>query len=172
MTDQSTETCHTIGCAQRLRLATWNCGGLSYTQRTLCDELGYDVLALTETHDAGRLMPSRRFAVGEPAPARDSDSGVALLLSERTAARVTHTGSIGSRIIHVRLRATANNLLIVCVYVPHDQRRHPSHADTLAELEALLENAPRCDCLLVMGDLNCRLPRSHGKRTGRWCIHT
>ena len=23
-----------------------------------------------------------------------------------------------------------------------------------------------------MGDLNCRLPRSHGKRTGRWCIHT
>ena len=23
-----------------------------------------------------------------------------------------------------------------------------------------------------MGDLNCRLPRSYGKRTGRWCIHT
>ena len=23
-----------------------------------------------------------------------------------------------------------------------------------------------------MGDRNCRLPRSHGKRTVRWCIHT
>ena len=68
MADQSTET-RTVGCAQRLRLATWNCGGLSYTQRVLCDELGYDVLALTETHDTGRLTPSRRFAVGEPAPA-------------------------------------------------------------------------------------------------------
>ena len=171
MADQSTET-RTVGCAQRLRLATWNCGGLSYAQRALCDELGYDVLALTETHDTGRLTPSRRFAVGEPAPAGDSASGVALLLSERTAACVTHTGCIGSRIVYVRLRAAANNMFIVCVYVPHDQRRHPSSADTLTELEALLENAPRGDCLLVMGDLNCRLPRSHGKRTGRWCIHT
>ena len=109
MADQSTET-RTVGCAQRLRLATWKCGGLSYTQRVLCDELGYDVLALTETHDTGRLTPSRRFAVGEPAPAGDSASGVALLLSERTAACVTHTGCIGSRIVYVRLRAAANNL--------------------------------------------------------------
>ena len=172
MADQSTET-RTVGCAQRFRLATWNCGGLSYTQRVLCDELGYDVLALTETHDTGRLTPSRRFAVGEPAPAGDSASGVALFfIGADSRLRHTHTGCIGSRIVYVRLRAAANNLFIVCVYVPHDQRRHPSRADTLAELEALLENAPRGDCLLVMGDLNCRLPRSHGKRTGRWCIHT
>ena len=33
----------------------------------LCDELGYDVLALTETHDTGKLTASRRFVVGEPA---------------------------------------------------------------------------------------------------------
>ena len=110
--------------------------------------------------------------VGEPAPAGDSASGVALLLSERTAACITHSGCIGSCIVNVRLRAAANNLLIVCVYVPHDQRWHPSRADTFAELEALLERAPRGDCLLVMGDLNCRLPRSLDKRTCRWCIHT
>ena len=132
MADQSTET-RTVGCAQRLRLATWNCGGLSYTQQVLCDELGYDVLALTETNDTGRLTPSRRFAVGEPSPAGDSASGVAQLLSERPATYVAHTGCIGSRIVYVRLRAAANNLFIVCVYVPHDQRRHPSRADTLAE---------------------------------------
>ena len=71
----------------------------------------------------------------------------------------------------MRLRAAPNNPCIVCVYVPHDQRLHLSRANTLAELEALLKNAPRGDCLLVMGDLNCRLPRSHGKRTGRWCVH-
>ena len=110
--------------------------------------------------------------VGEPAPAGDSASGVALLLSERTAACITHSGWVGSRIVYVRLRAAASNLFIVCVYVPHDQRRNPSRADTFAELEALLESAPRGYCLLVMGDLNCRLPRSHCKRTGRWCIHT
>ena len=89
----------------------------------LCDELGYDVLGLTETHDTGRLTANRRFVVGEPAPAGDSASGVALLLSERTAACITHSGCVGSRIVYVRLRAAANNLFIVCVYVPHDQRR-------------------------------------------------
>ena len=73
MADQSTGT-DTIGCAQRLRLGTWNCVGLSYTQRVLCDELGYDVLGLTETHDTGRLTASRRFVLGEPAPAGDSAS--------------------------------------------------------------------------------------------------
>ena len=82
MADQSTDT-DTIGCAQRLRLGTWNCGGLSFTQRVLCDELGYDVRALTETHDTGRLTESRRFVVGESVPAGDSASAVALLLLER-----------------------------------------------------------------------------------------
>ena len=169
MADQSTET-RTVGCAQRLRLATWNCGGLSYTQRALCDELGYDVFALTETHDTGRLTPSRRFAVGEPAPAGDSVSGVALLLSERTAACVTHT------------LAALGHALFMCDCEPPPKTCSSSvftfHTTsdgiraTLAELEALLENAPRGDCLLVMGDLNCRLPRSYGNRTGRWCIHT
>ena len=104
MADQPTGT-DTIGCAQRLRLGTWNCGGLSYIQRVLCDELGYDVLGLTETgHDTGRLMANRRFVVGEPAPAGDSAFGVAMHLSERTAACITHSGCIGSRIVYVRLR--------------------------------------------------------------------
>ena len=93
MADQSTGT-DTIGCAQRLRLGTWNCGGLSYTQRVLCDELGYDVLGLTETHDTGRLMANRRFVVGEPAPAGDSASGVALLSSS---VFTFHTTSDGIR---------------------------------------------------------------------------
>ena len=72
-------------------------------ERVLCDELGYDVLGLTETHDTGRLTASRRFVLGEPAPAGDSASGVALLLSERTAACITHSGCVGSRIVYLRL---------------------------------------------------------------------
>ena len=85
MADQSTET-HTRGCAQQLRLAPWNCGGLGYTQHVLCDQLGYDVLALTETHDTGRLTASRRFVVGQPATAGDSASGVAPPASHTVAA--------------------------------------------------------------------------------------
>ena len=171
----------------------------------LCDELGYDVLGLTETHDTGRLIANRRFVVGEPAPAGDSASGVAMLLSERTAACITQwlhwvphclceTASRRQQPVHrLCLRSTTPAAVwqrrncqpgrghesLARLYWSRDlrdirkkKRRHPSRADTFAELEALLESAPRGDCLLVMGDPNCRLPRSHGKRTGRWCIHT
>ena len=69
----------------KLKLATWNCGGRSYTQRELCAQLGYDILALTDTHDAGNLRPSKRFMTGDTAPAEDNYAGVAMLLSDRAA---------------------------------------------------------------------------------------
>ena len=43
-----------ISMGGKLKLATWNCGGLSYSQRELCAQLGYDIVALTETHDSGQ----------------------------------------------------------------------------------------------------------------------
>ena len=48
-----------IQVGDKIRLATWNCGGLSFTQREICSELGYDILALTETHDTGSIRPSK-----------------------------------------------------------------------------------------------------------------
>ena len=68
-----------------IKVATWNCGGLSYTIREMCSELKYDILALTETHDKGQLTNNRNFITSEPAPPNDSFSGVALLLSDRIA---------------------------------------------------------------------------------------
>ena len=42
---------HHFHMGDKIKLATWNCGGLSFTQQALCVKLGYDLLALTETHD-------------------------------------------------------------------------------------------------------------------------
>ena len=47
----------------------------------LCSELGYDILALTETHDTGSLRPSKTFVTGDIAPKDDSYAGVAILMS-------------------------------------------------------------------------------------------
>ena len=33
-----------IQVGDKIRLATWNCGGISFTQRELCIVLGYDIL--------------------------------------------------------------------------------------------------------------------------------
>ena len=42
---------HQLKLGKHLKLSTWNCGGLTFTQRQLCQELGYNMLALTETHE-------------------------------------------------------------------------------------------------------------------------
>ena len=82
---------HRLKLGQQLKIGTWNCGGLSYTQKQLCQELEYDILALTETHDKGTLQKSNNFITGEPAPANDSFSGVALSLSDRDAKCVMYS---------------------------------------------------------------------------------
>ena len=57
-----------IHVGDKIRLATWNCDRLSFTQRELCSELGYDILVLTETHDTGSLRPSKTVVTGDIAP--------------------------------------------------------------------------------------------------------
>ena len=74
-----------------LKIATWNCGGLSFTTRELCKDLQYDILVLTETHNSGDLNASKNFIQSEQAPTTDSYSGVAMLLSDRVAKCVSHT---------------------------------------------------------------------------------
>ena len=111
----------------QLKFATWNCGGLSYTVRELCKDLKYDVLALTETHDKGTLKGTRNFIPGKPAPETDSFSGVALLLSDRVAKCVTHTGNCGSRILYARIKAMPCDLFIIGVYVPRTKREKAIH---------------------------------------------
>ena len=155
----------------KIRLATWNCGGLSFTQRELCSELGYDILALTETHDTGSLRPSKTFVTGDIAPKDDSYAGVAILMSQRIARNVLYSGCCGARIVFFRVKASPCNLFVVSVYVPHSGRQAPSASDTLAELEALLSKVHQHDCVVLLGDFNAKLARHTDKMTGRWCIH-
>ena len=108
-----------IQVGDKIRLATWNCGGLSFTQR-----------ALTETHDTGSLRPSKTFVTGDIAPKDDSYAGVAILMSQRIARNVLYSGCCGARIVFVRVKASPCNLFVVSVYVPHSGRQAPSASDT------------------------------------------
>ncbi len=38
------------GGSSELRIEAWNCGGLSNVTMTMCKDLGFDILALSETH--------------------------------------------------------------------------------------------------------------------------
>ena len=160
-----------IGCAEQLRMATWNCGGLTFTTKQLCTDLEYDILGITETHDKGALAATSNFITAELAPENDSFAGVALLLSQRVTKSVMNSGCIGSRIVFARIRAAICNIFAICVYIPHSNHTNPSRADTLADLNKLLLNISPADCIMILGDFNSILPRSHDKLAAKWCVH-
>ena len=142
------------------------------TQRDLCAEYGYDILVLTETHDKGTLKNSRNFITAEAAPESDSFSGVAIQLSDQAAKCVVHSGSCGSRIVYAKIRSSPCDLFVIGVYVPHKMRKaRPFAADTLKLLETLLAKVNTNDCVIILGDFNCKLGRNIAKLTGKWCVH-
>ena len=126
--------------SSQLKLGTWNCGGLSYTQRELCRGLNYDLLVLTETHDKGTFQNTKDYISREHAPKSDPYSGVALLLSTRLSNCVLHIRSNGLRVVFTRIRAEPCNLFIIGVYMPHSQRKKPPFfSDTMTRFEEVLK---------------------------------
>ena len=150
-----------------LRLATWNCGGLTGAALGLADDLGYDVLALTETHDRGKFGSD--LFTGEVPDDGDRSAGVAIMLSKRTRRAVMFSGAVASRLAFVRLKGVVFNLFIIAAYIPHSGRKEPSMEEIYDELDKLLRRVPSRDCVILMGDFNSKLKRNVQGVTGRWC---
>ena len=56
--------------------------------------------------------------------------------------------------------------------MPHSHRKNAPFAnDTLAQLEEVLAKVHSNDCVMVLGDFNCKLARNVPNLTGRWCVH-
>ena len=62
----------------------------------MCRDLEYDALVLTDTHDKGSLSSSKHFITADKASDNDPFAGVAILLSDKLAKCVRHTGYLGS----------------------------------------------------------------------------
>ena len=81
-------------------------------------------------------------------------SGVGILLSQRFAAKVLAQGSVGSRIVWVRIDGPVCPLFIVCVYVRHKYKKTaPLATDVIEQLDDLLSNCKKLkstDCIVVM----------------------
>ena len=167
-----------------VKMAFWNPWGLCNERLNYCKSLDFDVLGLAELHNVQNKKAWRKKYWITSADAKvdeesgkcpDPASGVAILLSQQFSTRILAQGSVGSRIVWVRLDGPVCPLFIVCVYIPHKYRKTaPQAADTIAELSSLLSNCKKLkptDCVIIMGDLNCELPRNIQGYTGRWFMN-
>ena len=152
-----------------LKIATWNCQGLSKIKKDIAKKLDKDILCLTETH---KWRDRENDTIYSDCPSEpDSWSGVALLINKRISRYVIDSGCVGSRITFCRLQGNITNYLVIGIYIPHQKKENPCQSDIYNELEAVLLRAGRHDCIIIMGDFNSRLSRNEPGFVGRWCIH-
>ena len=102
----------------------------------------------------------------------DCFSGVALMISDRTARNLTFSGSVSSRILLARFRGRYTNLTIIVVYMPTSMRSNPSQEDTYKDLRQVLNQISKHDAVILTGDFIAKLAQGPDAHVGRWCIHT
>ena len=126
-----------------LTMATWNTRSLSFERFLYCQNLGFDILAVTELWRSARKFtndtvsftcskPRLNAITGDPVYPDDRAAGVGILLSERAKQKYMRHGSPCERIACVRLKGPVTNLFVIAVYMSHRVRINPCQAETMS----------------------------------------
>lgn len=162
-----------------LSIATWNTKSLSKERFDYFQNLGYDVLVITELWRSGHKYVENdvSFTHSESQLNKDTaehifpddpTSGVGILLSARSKSKYMRHGSPCDRITWVRLKGPVTNIFAISVYIPHRAHVKPCQNDTITTLITLLKTVSKNDCIVLLDDFNDQLPSSVPGYTGTW----
>ena len=163
-------TSESTGQRARLRVMTWNCGGMtSDLYDVVCDWLSraghLDIVVLQETHwglgkqDATWTIPG--WALVVTADPENRYSGVAVAISTRVvpASHITFCSWIPGRLLHVKcdgLRASID-IVGICQWVKQEDKNASTDSKRLSlwtQLGRLVGKLPRRNLLVLLGDFN------------------
>ena len=138
-------------------IGVWNCWSLSNERYDYWKELQYDILALTELHDAQAKTQYQGRRWVSSAPSTEDEEGknsnpaadVAILLSEKMEDKIIDSGHVDTRIAWVRIAGPVCNIYFIVTYVPHKGRTKPSAKDTIKQLKELLKTIKKSECVVL-----------------------
>ena len=103
----------------KLKIACWNINGLDAKWKDYIEQLGYDILVVSEMHHADEMDGNTGSWIwSKPATSEDRFSGVGIYVgnSDLWESRI-NWGSWGSRIVYCEFEAHPTNLVIIGVYM-------------------------------------------------------
>src|ERR1700733_1041925 len=71
--------------------------------------------------------------------------------------------TISDRILSVRFQGKETNTTIIQVYAPTSAAKEEEHESFYSELQGKLDNVPKGDTMVIMGDFNAKVGRSNEK---------
>ena len=120
--------------SEQIQMTLWNPWGMCNERMNYCRTINYDILGLPEMHNTHTYnkkfwhgkhwVTSEDATLDEQGKNTDSTSGVAILLSKRFADKKLAQGSIGSRIVWVRIDGPVCPLFVVCVNTIYTRRNN------------------------------------------------
>ena len=154
----------TSGRDQRyLNIATWNvrtmndCGKLHQVQME-AERLSLDVLGLAEVRwtSSGQVNTNgwMFYYVGDD---KVHQRGVGFLVAPKTVKSVLKVQPISDRMIMIRLDAKPNPITIIQIYMPTTEAEDEEVLAIYAMLQKVVEECPKKDRLVVMGDFNAQI---------------
>ena len=145
--------------ASEIKIGTWNVrtmlrnGKLENVQQEMMKN-GINILGLSEVRwkEVGDFMSNNIRVIY--AGGNESQRGVAVLLDNETAKRVTTVVQHSDRLILVKIQAEPVDIVIIQVYMPTSTHSDEEVEDVYEQLEELMAAQKGSDYLVVMGDWN------------------
>ena len=145
------------------RIGTWNVrtlyqtGKLSQVVREF-DKYRLDLLGLCETRwtgsDKRSLQSGHTFIFS--GNITDHEQGVGLLMGGKVGRSLLEWEPYGPRLLRARFNSNFTKLSVVVCYAPTEEAEEEIKNEFYEQLQAIIENIPAHDMLLVLGDMNAR----------------
>lgn len=154
-----------------IQVGCWNVRTLYQTGKLAqaVNEKQYNLslLAMSEVRWTG--TGKQRLNTGEVIiwSGRNDDNhheGVALLISQKFANTILQWKHINQRLLYVRLNSRYAKVSIVSAYAPIDNADEEAKDNFYSFLQAVLDEIPRHDVTLLMGDFNANVGQSNHNR--------
>ena len=157
-------TADTLKPNQKSRVGTWNVRTLYQTGKLSqvvneFDNYRLDLLGLSETRwtgsDKKTLQSGHTFIFS----GREDDiheQGVGLLISKKVSKSLLEWQPFGPRLLKARFNSKYTKLTVVTCYAPTEEAEDADKENFYEQLQAIMEEIPAHDMVLVIGDMNAR----------------
>jgi len=151
-----------------ITITSWNCQGFGATSqaaydRHLAGKADVAVLVDAKVKELPRRRtPGTYFSAAESGPGKKKAAAIIIKVSQELRKSVIFVRAIGSSILKMKIRGCYYNIIIYGVYLPHRGRSVREYQGEVKLLSEEMSKDPRRDCVIVVGDQNCRLGRAEG----------
>lgn len=162
-----------------VKIATWNVRTMLVPgkMQEIGDELrryNVNIAALQEIRWKGQgVIDKPEFTVRYSGSDKQGQYGVAFMIMGKMRDNIIEYRPISERLAYLRIRAKPFNISLLNIYAPTEKARDEEKDRFYEKLEEELENIPKEDTQLILGDFNAQIGREEylNQVAGEFTIH-